>query len=176
MGHVIAAGFSQESLTELKFLMKKATSDSANKIPYGRGCDREQADSVFGYHISLFNWAKEKDGTMLGRLCGYQFRSACTVFAEKPILLHGHEDSVMLCLKIRPADGFYSLTDGLKDTLGHKVGEHPHITLAVSKDHGRIHRMYKKLKKSEFFPLELTVDHLELYKVWNPVELVREYR
>ncbi len=176
MGHTITAAFSDESRMELKFLMKKSGGENAVKIPFGRDCDREQANKVMDYHVTLFQWSKGKDDTILERLKDYSFPGECQVTAEKAIMVHGHDDSVLLCLKIKPADGFKKLTSELEKMLGHRTSEHLHVTLAVSQDHSEIHRLYKKVKSEWLFPMKLTVDKLELYRVWDPVEKTAVFR
>ena len=176
MGHMIAAAFSDESRIELKYLMKKAAAENAIKLPFRHGLDREQANSVIGYHITLFNWSSEKDAEMFSRLEGFSFTGEFKVTAEKLYLTHGHDDSLLLCLKIKTDSRFSELTEKLGERLKHKVGEHPHITLAVSKDHDEIHKFYKRIKAQGVFPIELTADHREVYKIGAVTEKVSEIR
>jgi hypothetical protein len=62
---------------------------------------------------------------------------------------------------------------GIGQVLGKESAGHPHITPAVSKDQGQIRRIRESLDRDVRFPFDLTVTGLYLYRIWDPVSLVR---
>ena len=176
MGHTLVAGFSEHSREKLRRLLRKAGLEDAVKIPYKRDCDRREANRVLSHHITLVHWAKEEDPVYLKRLENFRFPGRCLVRVREPAVCHAENGSLMLYLKVEPTEEFQVLLDSVSAALGTPTTRFLHITLAISRDHDKIREAYRALQAGSDFPLLLKVSCLELYHIWSPVKLVREFR
>ncbi|MCR4646688.1 MAG: hypothetical protein K5695_14975 [Oscillospiraceae bacterium] len=174
MGHTLVTRFAKEDHQRLQKMLAAAGAADANKIPYGRPCDRKKADQILPHHVTLFSWKKELDAKYLKALEGYRFPGTCKLLITKPKWISGEEGSTLLMLEAVPSDGFDEMIAPLEKRMQMKPRQHLHITLAVSKDHLKIRRYYDAMKKPDF-PFQMTVTGLELYKIWEPVKLVRSF-
>ena len=68
MGHTVVAGFDKKSSEMINELMRPF---NANKIPFGRNCDREAANREMDYHMTVFHWAKSIDSYYLEKIKGF---------------------------------------------------------------------------------------------------------
>ena len=70
MGHTFVTRFDQAGYERIYSLMR---GKNANKIPYGRNCDRELANGILDYHITMVHWGKAQDKDYLNKLWDFQF-------------------------------------------------------------------------------------------------------
>lgn len=176
MGHTLTAHFDRKSDALIQDIMRKADALQACRIPYGRDCDRETANTILPYHITLFHWGRRDDAYYLGKLEELRFPGRCHVKAVDASLMHGAEDSLLLKLDVKPEEDYAELCSEIETLLGSKTVRHPHITLAISRDHEEIRRIHNAVSEHVPFPLALCIDGLDLYQIWKPVSLVKSFR
>lgn len=171
MGHTIVAGFQQEST---QMLYRLTQGHNANKIPFGRNCDREAANRVLDYHMTLFHWGKAEDSLYLPRLEHFSstpFELLVTGAKIRP----ARENSRLLYLQVQPTPSYRNLAGLLEAQLQAPTSGFLHITLAISKDLGEIRALYEDVCRRAAFPLTLTADRLDLYHIWTPTVKVRSF-
>lgn len=168
MGHTLIAtlGDSFANMISLAGLFAN------NKIPYRKNCDRRAANRIMPYHITLFHWDNHQDIFYLPHMDEISFQP-CSVNAEQPVIMQGSGDSKLLYLKVSPGEGFEALCDHISQATGRPVDSFLHITISVSKDSDLIERQYRALAKTLKYPIELPLQQLELYRIWNPLERVK---
>lgn len=171
MGHTLVARFDSESNDFLHSIMHGA---DANKIPFGRDCDRKAANEVMDYHLTLLHWAKTRDAYFLERIRDFQ-PATCRILVTDVQMMYAEEGSLLLYFAVRPTRSFRELTDALEEKTGAMCAGFLHITLAVSKDHGEIRKLHDRIRKSTGFPFELGIEGLDLYHIWKPTKKVRSY-
>lgn len=176
MGHTLVAVLSQEDETRLTALLARCGMQDANKIPFGRGCDRAKADAVLPHHITLVSWSKKEDAVMLDRLRSYHFPGNCEILAGEPVLSPSKEGSTVLMLPVTGGQGWAQLQQSVKKQTGTPCQASPHITLAASKDKALLRAYQDRLLQSCLFPLHLTVTGAQLYHIWTPVVLTAAFR
>ena len=167
----LVAVFSETSSIELKNLLKNAGVQNACKIPFGRDCDRVAADRILKHHITLYHWGKEEDDIYLKRLSPLQSIPPCKV-TVRPIYW---ENSGIVDLKVDASEEFSKVIVIVGKYLKKAPAKPLHITLDITTDAKRTQELYHYLKNMTCFPLELEISGLELYKIWNPVKLVKSY-
>lgn len=175
MGHTLVTHFTNESGDLIRRIMHEAGAEYACKIPYGRDCERKEADQLLPHHITVFHWAKEYDAIYLSRLKEYRFKEVCHVRAVRATLVYAEENSLLLKLDVKPEEDFIKMAEVLEITLGKKTSHSLHITLAVSKDHDEIRRIFRRIEQQSVFPLRLCVSGLDLYHIWRPVRKVKSF-
>ena len=67
MGYTLVAKCGDGIFLQLESLLNKSGVKS-NKIPFGRDCDREAADNLLPYHMTVFHWGKAYDSLYLERI------------------------------------------------------------------------------------------------------------
>ena len=164
MGHTAVLGFDQESNVLLHNLLEPF---GANKIPFGRRCNREDANKAMEYHLTLYHWPKAMDSYCLSRING--FRSIpCHVQVNQIQIMQAEENSWLLYFEVSPTESFLQLKLLFETHTGFSVSDFYHITLAVGKDYNEITEIKDYICKHQIFPFELTADRIDLYKIWSP--------
>lgn len=171
MGHTLVARFAPESYRLIYDIMK---SFQAVKIPYGRDCDRNAANEVMDYHMTLFHWAKNYDDYYLNRIenlkavpFGAKITDAC--------VMHAEENSWLLYFSVAPTENYAKARNVLEEALGTSVSGFLHITLAVSKNYDEIKEIEKHIQSKLTFPFEIRIEGFDLYHIWKPTEKVRSF-
>ena len=169
MGYTLVAVWEPPAFNAWEEMLHEA-SLFPNKIPFGRKCDREEANQILPYHMTLFHWGKEKDGIYLPRVKGIKF-SPCRLMVTGCEVMAAKEGSSLLCLKVQPGEGYSPMCAEVEEALHAKTSSFLHITLAVSKNREEILKIRNKTREFFRFPFRLTVSSLELYHIWKPVYL-----
>ena len=168
MGHTVVLGFDKESDLLLRKLLEPF---GANKIPFGRRCNREEANKVMDYHMTLYHWPKTMDTYCLSRLNGFQ-STPCKIQVNGMGMMQAEENSWLLYFEVSPTDTFTQLKMRFEKHTGFCVSGFYHITLAVGKDYDEIAEINDYICKNQVFPFELTADRLDLYKIWSPTKKI----
>jgi|GEM_PF-6944360 len=172
MGHTLVTRFDEAGYALIRGMLGDAP---ANKIPFGRGCDREAADRVLKHHVTVLHWGRDRNEQYLKRLESFRFRP-CSVRVTGVSLLPGAEGSLLLCLTAEPGEGFSEMAAGLEAVMQTPTERMLHITLAVNKDHEAIQALHRGVQETAKFPLLLRVTGLDLYHIWKPTSYVRCYQ
>ena len=173
MKHTLAAVFSEDDEKKIIAMLHKAGAGDALKIPFGRGCDRKTADAAMRYHITVAHSSRETDAVFMERIGNFRFPGPCRVSVTGTGLMPGREESLVLCMEVTLSEEYRDMCAEVGKVLRKETAGHPHITLAVSKDQDRIRRIRESLDRDFRFPFDLTVTGLNLYRIWDPVSLVR---
>lgn len=170
-GYTLVARIDDVEFDPIKDILEK---EEANKIPYGRNCDREAANVNLPYHITLFHWAKEQDEQylqLINRLVFYPFSVNITDIS----IMYGEEGSSILYLPVNPTIDYETFSSELKSLTGMNLPSFLHITLAVSKDCSQLAHLKRIICEYVAFPISITVKQIELYHIWQPVYLARTW-
>ena len=173
MKHTLVAVFSDEDELKIRAMLDAARAEDALKIPFGRGCDRKKADAALRYHITVAHSSRETDAVFMERIGNFRFPGPCRVSVTGTGLMPGKEDSLVLCLEVSLSEEYRDMCAEVRKVLRKETAGHPHITLAVSKEQDRIVRIRESLDRDVRFPFQMTVTGLYLYRIWDPVSLVR---
>ena len=169
MGYTVVAGFDRES----KVAIKKAVGTSlANKIPYGRNCDREAANRILDYHITLIHWGKEYDRVYLPCLDRIKM-IPCKVKITGTFIMMSKEGSYLLYFKVEADERFHVLSDAIYSTTGISVSSFLHMTLHVDKDYSKVQKLKEQIDNRTHFPIRISINSLDVYHIWNPVYLAK---
>ena len=170
MGYTLVAVCDTKEFAYVKEILSESKDQKYNKIPYGRRCDRQLANEVLPYHMTVFHWGKEYDERYLTALEHYRFK-AFTITVTGVNVMLAEEESLLLYLSIMPGEGYKAFAKELEEIIRGRISSFHHITLAVSKNHKNINDLYQRIYKKVSFPFNIHVKKLELYHIWNPVEL-----
>ena len=171
MGHTLVARFDDSKISAI---LPKGETLRLNKIPFGRNCDREKANAVLPYHMTIMHWAKEQDFIFLPRTTHIQPQSA-SIQVDDVHICAAECGSLMLYLQVSPSDGYHKLFDHLNSTIGLSGSDFPHITLVVDQDYQLVQTTYNHLRNTIQLPFSLDIKALELYHIWNPTVLVNVF-
>ncbi len=164
MGHTVVLGFDTESQGLLHNLLEPF---DVNKIPFGRKCNRKDANEAMDYHMTLYHWPKTMDSDCLSRLHGFKSKP-CQVQVNGIRIMQAEEDSWLLYFEVSPTESFVKLKLLFENHTGFRISEFLHITLAVGKDYKEIRKIKDHICETRVFPFELTADRIDLYKIWMP--------
>ena len=81
--------------------MKRIGGEESNKIPFGRDCDRTEADQKLPYHITVAHWAKREDETCIKRLEGLRVTPS-EVWAVSHSVMNAEEEACFCILTSSP--------------------------------------------------------------------------
>lgn len=167
MGYTLVASFDDSFCEKVNSL-----STNGNKIPYGRHCDREEANRRMNYHMTLAHWAKEYDDVYLPRIDQIRF-SQFRITITGVDVMYAEENSMLLYFTVEPGSGYQEAAERIGNAL--QIGTSPflHITIAASKDYEFIRKLEEETKRKFRYPFELTVTGLDLYHIWEPVMLTK---
>lgn len=171
MGHTLVTRFDSQSSQFLHSLMQPF---NANKVPFGRDCDREAANTVLDYHVTLFHWAKNQDAYYLD--CIKDIKPVpCQIQVTGTQIMRAEEGSWLLYFPVSPAQGFTDLTASVEANIHTYCSGFLHITLAVSKNREEIEAINRHIRNNVTFPFYLNVEGLDLYHIWKPTRKVRSF-
>ena len=168
MGHTVVLGFDNESEMLIYKLLEHF---HANKIPFGRKCNREDANKAMKYHMTLYHWPKTMDSYYLPKLNGFH-SIPCQIQVNGIHIMHSAENSWLLYFEVSPTKTFLQLKSLFEKHTGFCVSEFYHITLAVGKDYNEILEIRNYICNNQFFPFTLNADRIDLYKIWSPTHKV----
>ena len=174
MGHTLVTRFENSDYDRIRELMKRIGGEESNKIPFGRDCDRTEADQKLPYHITVAHWAKREDETCIKRLEGLRVTPS-EVWAVSHSVMYAEEGSLLLYFDIKPGEEFIRTANDVDNLIPGHMSYFWHMTLAVSRDHQEIHELAKRLTETVRYPVPLHVTGLDLYHIWKPVKFVRTY-
>lgn len=142
-----------------------------NKIPVGKPCDREAANRVLPYHLTLLHWSRKEDAQYLP--CAEKLRfSACTFRAEKPRILKFQNGSRLLYLPLVPERGFAELQKQISAVFHAPCDPFLHMTLAAGSA-DEIDAAYRAVSRVMQKPVIMQMTALALYHIWTPTKCVR---
>ncbi len=171
MGHTLVTRFTTESNQWIHQLMQ---SFQANKIPFGRNCDRIAANDVLDYHMTLFHWPKTQDEYYLNKiknLKGIPFKALITDIK----IMYAEESSFLLYFSVTPKENFADAKQTLEQTLHTYISDFLHITLAVSMNYDEILTIKKHIEKQISFPFAIDIEGFDLYHIWKPTRKVKSF-
>lgn len=171
MGHTLVTRFDAHSNGILHTLMEGI---SANKIPFGRNCERVTANAAMDYHVTILHWAKAQDDFYLKRLENYH-PIPCKLWVTGLKTMQAEENSCLLYFTVEPSAELLQIIRDLEQRTGGFCTKFYHITLAVSRDHKEICALEEHLCQKAVFPFELQVEGLDLYHIWRPTGKVRSF-
>lgn len=174
MGHTLVAQWNNDEFSRISRLAGLQPAGRYNKIPFGRNCDREDADLVLPYHMTVFHWRKSEDGRYLDRLNSLVFHPF-RILVDAADVMCAEEGSFLLYLSVSPGAGYFSFVNELERILDARTSGFLHITVAVSKDENEISTLYRNISGGVTFPFSVSVSTLALYHIWNPVRLVKTW-
>ena len=173
MGHTLVTRFSENGYEKIRDLLYEAGIYNNNKIPFGRDCEREEANAFLPYHVTIFHWAKWEDEKYLRALENLRFRP-CKVFVTGVSRMNAEEGSSLLYFAVDPGDGYAEMVNVVEALTLSPTSSFLHITLSVGKNEKEIRRQEEALKKASY-PFFLDVAGLDLYHIWRPVRLIKTF-
>jgi 2'-5' RNA ligase len=175
MVYTLVTHFDAEGYKKLHSILSVIADEKICRVPYGRVDDnlRYQVDTL-PYHITVSSSMGPLD-RLMSALQEFRF-SPFNIMIAGLNVMQGKNDSQVLCFEVAPSAEMdllqfemYTITGNDKYILGKND---PHITLCISKDHGKIDRI-KNLVLSNFVPFTLKVVSIGLYEIW-PGKLISE--
>lgn len=73
MGHTLVARFEPKDFDSVNRCLMGWQGKTINKIPFGRNCDREEANRILPFHMTLLHWARSADSYMLQKMNALSF-------------------------------------------------------------------------------------------------------
>lgn len=168
MGHTVVLGFTD---TDNEKICKLLEPFDANKIPFGRKCNRYEANTAIDYHMTLYHWPKSMDEYCLSRIKGFH-SIPCQIIVSGTHIMRAEEDSWLLYFEITPTETFLQLESLFEKYTGFPTLRFYHITLAVSKDYQTIWEINDHICRNLIFPFRLNADKLDVYKIWTPTQKI----
>ena len=171
MGHTLVASLAAADQRRIAMALAAAGLTAPNKIPLDRDCDREAANRILPWHATLAHWGRDEDALYLPRAERLRF-ATCALVGTGLIL---DEADGLLLLRVRTGAGFAALCAEVERTIGLSASPFLHVTLAAEADREKLGSVWKQLRASDSLLAQLRVDAMELYHIWRPVRLVREW-
>ena len=169
MGYTLVASLGDSFFRKMDELAAKT---NANKIPFGRNCDREEANRQMRSHMTIAHWAKEKDDEYLPRVDQIEF-SPFHITVTGTGVMYAEENSMLLYFSVRPGSGYQEAAEQIECALGIDTSDFLHITIAASKDHEFIRKLKEETDRQFRYPFDLDISGLDLYHIWKPVVLTK---
>ena len=157
MGHTLVARFEPNDFDSINGCLIEWKGKTMNKIPFGRNCDREEANRILPFHMTLLHWARSADSYMLQRMNALSF-APVTVTVTGPDIMSAEENSFILYFQVIPE----------KDFNKWRSEQEKAVDAAFS-------RFLHMLEQNLTFPIKLRICSLKLYHIWKPVELIRTF-
>ncbi len=92
MRHTLVARFEPKDFDSVDRCLMGWKGKTINKIPFGRNCDREEANRILPFHMTLLHWGRSSDSYMLQRMNALSF-SPVTVTVTGPDIMYAEENS-----------------------------------------------------------------------------------
>ena len=146
MAHTLVTRFDEADYEHLTLLLDKVGALKLNKIPYGRDCDRSEADRILPYHITIAHWGKADDDICIERLQQIVFRE-CKVMVTGVSTMFAEEGSSLLYFQIQPGERFLDMTDNVRQFLQSYMSGFWHMTVGVSQDYMLIDSVLRSIEK-----------------------------
>ena len=172
MGHTLVAGFSGADLNRITSLLTEDERKVLCKIPFGRDCDRDEADRALPYHMTLAHWSAAEDPLYLPRLDG--LRRPRIALRAVSAACRDVQGGCLLYLRIELLSGMDGLRTAIRG-MGLEPERFLHITLAVDRDAAALRAIAGRIHASGALPAVLHPDRLDLYHIWRPVRLIRSF-
>lgn len=169
MGYTLVTSFDDEVYKKLNSIIPEI---KANKIPYGRNCNRFEANRKMKYHMTLIHWQDDEDEIYLPKIEQLKF-VPFEIAITGSELSYAEEGSLVLYFKVKALEGYEAAVENIKAVMNKTVSSFLHITIAVSQDHVHIQKLKREIDSKIKYPLKIDVTGYDLYKKWNPVELER---
>ncbi len=175
MGHTLITRLTDADEKKIRMYMHLAGAAGELKIPFGRGCDRAEADRLIPYHITIMHWGNSEDAVMLERLRNFHF--SCSQFIiTSPQIRPGREGSTHLAFRAEPGRGARAMIRELERVMESPVSSDLHMTLAAGKDRKTMEQYLAKIQRCVSFPFTIDTDGLDLFHLWHPVAYVKTFR
>lgn len=174
MGHTLIARFEPKDFDSVNRCLMGWQGKTINKIPFGRNCDREEANRILPFHMTLLHWGRSSDSYMLQRMNALSF-APVTVTVTGPDIMSAEENSFILYFQVIPEKDFNKWRSEQEKAVDAAFSGFLHITIAVSKDQEEINQLRQLLEQNLTFPIKLRICSLKLYHIWKPVELIRTF-
>lgn len=172
MGYAIVTAF--EDILYKK--VRNAIGNSyANKIPFGRDCDRDKANQVLDYHVTLVNWKESQNAIYLPRTDVLHFQP-CELIITGSRIKTTKDGGYLLRFDIVPGNGFSKMKSYLEKCMELPISQSLHITLAVDDDSESLRALQKKIDSRFEYPCRIKVTGWDMYHLWRPVKLTRRIR
>lgn len=175
MGHTLITRLTDADEKRIRMYMQLAGAAGELKIPFGRGCDRAEADRLIPYHITVMHWGNSEDAIMLERLRHFRYSRSRFVITA-PQIRPGREGSTHLSFKAEPDKGARIMVRELERVMESPVSEDLHMTLAACKDRKRMEHYLEKMQRYVSFPFTIDTEGLDLFHLWHPVSYVKTFR
>lgn len=175
MGHTLITRLTDADEKKIRMYMRLAGAAGELKIPFGRGCDRAEADRLIPYHITIMHWGDSEDAAMLGRLRHFRFSRARFVITA-PQIRPGREGSTHLSFRAEPERDARTMIRELERVMERPVSADLHMTLAAGKDRKVMEQYFIKMQRCAAFPFTIDTDGLDLFHLWHPVAYVKTFR
>lgn len=146
------------------------------KVPFKKDIENRHVADTMPFHITLSAGNITNEQMEIEKLNELTF-SETSITIDKLDILPGKENSYVLVFNIVPNKELTSLQKKI-----YKVLSTPkynpkeikfHITIHISKNYDEIIYLKNNIE-SNFKPLKLTINKIELYKIWPP-RLIKEY-
>ena len=175
MGHTLITRLTDADEKKIRMYMHLAGAAGELKIPFGRGCDRAEADRLIPYHITIMHWGNSEDAVMLERLRNFHF--SCSQFIiTSPQIRPGRVGSTHLAFWAAPGRGARAMIHELERVMESPVSSDLHMTLAAGKDRKTMEQYLAKIHRCVSFPFTIDTDGLDLFHLWHPVAYVKTFR
>lgn len=169
--HTIITHFDEDSYQKLYSVLNYDPNEKINHIPYGRIPNeiRNVADTL-PLHITVSS-SEESLSELTNKLKGFVFQPF-EVCVDDIGLSGAKQNSHFLYFKIKQSKQMDALLEDLFNRIGndkYKPGNaHPHLTICISKDIKKIHRIIGRIEKQSL-PFKLRIVSLGLYEIWPGV-------
>ena len=168
MGHTLVANFDPPFN---EFLHGTLDPAGANKVPFGRQCDRSMANRTLDYHMTLVHWAEQDDAFYLPKITGILFPQFMMTVTESTIS-EAQENSWILYFPLKPGERYDEALNSIRSALQISQRPFPHMTLAISKNLEQIKQIKRLVDGHCRYPFTIHADALDLYHIWQPVRKV----
>jgi len=167
MGYTLVTSFDKLSYEKLNYLLEH---QNANKIPFDKKCNREEANKILKYHMTLVHWGKQNDEKKLPQINKIIF-TPFKIIVNRTLIVPGAYGSFMLRFSVSPGKGFPAMKNHIQNIMNLNLSSPLHITLAVSDDSLYLTKLKKIIDQEYTYPFEIPVTGLDLYHIWKPVIL-----
>lgn len=148
---------------------------NVNKIPFGRGCNREEANRILNYHVTLMKWKEKDNPIFLPRIDAIQFRP-CDIIITGSRIKALEDGGYILRFDVKETAGFSKMNSSLKKCMRLELARSLHITLVVDEEIEPLKNLKKEIDKNFEYPFRVGVVGLDLYHLWKPVKLAKRIR
>ncbi len=164
---------SKEDFQKLNYYINELPNNLC-KVPYGKKVKNRYEADTLPYHFTIFSWSIQKEEELIEYLNEFTFQPI-KVLVEDIRVVSGAEESYQLRFTLKKTKELYAIqrniTKRFPSTFYNPNNYSFHITIHITKDYNEIVAMQNKLKQS-FTPFSITINCLELYKIY-PAQLLK---